>query len=126
MGTKANPGKFDCYANAEPDEPIFVLLGRDPNAPTLVWLWAALRELRGENPEKVQEARDCVVKMIAFAVKKGKPVGGIGESVLAGIMDLIRVANNAVDKPMTTDNEKTDDEIIRMFLAKTAFEPSEK
>ena len=28
MGTKNNPGRFDCYGNAEPDEPIFVLLGR--------------------------------------------------------------------------------------------------
>ena len=26
MGTKNNPGKFDCYANAKPDEPLFVLL----------------------------------------------------------------------------------------------------
>lgn len=29
MGTKNNPGAFDCYANAEPDEPMFVLLARD-------------------------------------------------------------------------------------------------
>jgi hypothetical protein len=28
MGTKNVPGKFDCYANALPDEPTFVLLGR--------------------------------------------------------------------------------------------------
>ncbi|HAW11807.1 MAG TPA: aspartate decarboxylase, partial [Chloroflexi bacterium] len=30
MGTKNNPGKFDCYDDAHPDEPMFVLLGRDP------------------------------------------------------------------------------------------------
>jgi hypothetical protein len=30
MGTKSNPGPFDCYAKAEPDEPMFVLLARDP------------------------------------------------------------------------------------------------
>lgn len=29
MGTKNNPGEFDCYANAAPDEPMFILLGRD-------------------------------------------------------------------------------------------------
>jgi hypothetical protein len=29
MGTKNQPGKFDtCYANADPDEPMFVLLGK--------------------------------------------------------------------------------------------------
>lgn len=43
MGTKNNPGKFDCYANAKPDEPLFVLLARDPLAPFLVSMWAAIR-----------------------------------------------------------------------------------
>ena len=33
MGTKNNPGQFDCYRNAEPDEPMFVLLARDERAP---------------------------------------------------------------------------------------------
>ncbi len=45
MATKNNPSEYDCYANAEPDEPMFVLLGRDKHAPTLVWLWSTLREL---------------------------------------------------------------------------------
>jgi hypothetical protein len=61
MGTKNNPGKFDCYANATPDEPMFVLLGRDPFAATLVRMWANAREARG-NPmdaEKIAEARAC-------------------------------------------------------------------
>lgn len=40
MGTKNNPGKFDCYAKADPDEPMFILLGRDPLAPSLVLMWA--------------------------------------------------------------------------------------
>lgn len=43
MGTKINPGVFDCYANAEPDEPMFVLLARDELAAAMVSLWAALR-----------------------------------------------------------------------------------
>lgn len=30
MGTKSNPTQFDCYANALPDEPMFILLARDP------------------------------------------------------------------------------------------------
>lgn len=40
MGTKNNPGSFDCYANADNDEPMFVLLGRDKQAPKLVRDWA--------------------------------------------------------------------------------------
>lgn len=43
MGTKNDPGKFDCYSRAEPDEPMFVLLARDPIAPRLVREWAAQR-----------------------------------------------------------------------------------
>lgn len=43
MGTKNNPGKFDCYANADPDEPMFVLLGRDRLAGHLVSIWSKIR-----------------------------------------------------------------------------------
>lgn len=43
MGTKNQPGKFDCYDNALPDEPIFILLARDPLAPFLVSAWSAVR-----------------------------------------------------------------------------------
>lgn len=39
MGTKAEPGRFDCYGKAEADEPIFTLLGRDPAAPKLIRDW---------------------------------------------------------------------------------------
>lgn len=63
MGTKNNPGAFDCYANAEPDEPMFVLLARDAGAPALVEMWADKRESAGEDPAKVKEARDCAAKM---------------------------------------------------------------
>lgn len=43
MGTKNNPGMFDCYANALPDEHMFILLARDITAPDLVDAWAAGR-----------------------------------------------------------------------------------
>ena len=66
MGTKNNPGRFDCYANAEPDEPIFVLLGRDKHAPILVKLWADLRRMDGEDDAKIFEARQCASEMIGF------------------------------------------------------------
>lgn len=78
MGTKNAPGDFDCYANAKPDEPIFVLLGRDLAAPDIVRRWAAhyLAQKRldytenGERqylPQKVwdkySEALRCAVAM---------------------------------------------------------------
>lgn len=63
MGTKNNPGRGDCYSKAEPDEPMFVLLARDPHAPLLVRLWADLRKLHAGNPSKVDEARQCADDM---------------------------------------------------------------
>lgn len=120
MGTKNNPGAFDCYAAAEPDEPMFILLGRDKHAPTLVWLWAALRELEGEDPPKVADARNCVVQMITFATDKGKQVPGVGASVLVGVLELIRAANYAVNN---AGNAPTGVDLLRRLLAETRLEP---
>lgn len=61
MGTKNNPGTFDCYANAEPDEPMFVLLARDPLAPILVEQWAESR--KETDPLKAHEAKVCAAAM---------------------------------------------------------------
>ena len=73
MGTKQNPGKFDCYSRAEPDEPVFVLLGRDPVAHILVEDWASLRERLGKTePKVIEEARQCALSMFDWASNKGK------------------------------------------------------
>ena len=88
MGTKNDPGAYDCYASAEPDEPMFVLLGRDPSASLLVALWATIRERMGEDPVKVQEARDCAVSLRRWAVGKGKSERVINAARIAqGIVD---------------------------------------
>lgn len=66
MGTKNNPGKFDCYANALPDEPLFTLLARCPYFRGLVDTWATQRQFdieAGARPvtdiEMIEEARIC-------------------------------------------------------------------
>jgi hypothetical protein len=59
MGTKNNPGDFDCYENADDDEPMFVLLGRDPLAADLVRLWAERRAATRGEDNKTAEARTC-------------------------------------------------------------------
>ena len=78
MGTKNNPGRFDCYANAEPDEEMFILLARDWDAPALVEAWANRREQAieyGKKPisdcEMVAEARECAAKMREYRAKRG-------------------------------------------------------
>lgn len=75
MGTKNNPGKFDCYANAAPDEPIFILLGRDPDAPETVRFWAERRKLAIEDGlstdtmAKVNDAHDCAMAMGVYQLR---------------------------------------------------------
>ncbi len=66
MSTKNDPGKFNCYANAESDEPMFTLLARDPQAPVLIRAWAAQRWQQGEDPEKVANARAIADAMDAW------------------------------------------------------------
>jgi hypothetical protein len=77
MGTKNNPGSYDCYRNAEPDEPVFVLLGRDPNAPTAVRKWAEQRKRMidiGLKPESdlpmVREAMECAITMDQYRTQR--------------------------------------------------------
>lgn len=72
MGTKLKPGKFDCYANAAADEPMFILLARDPLAPILVRLWADLREYAAGNPSKVFDARTCAIDMEKWRIRRNE------------------------------------------------------
>jgi hypothetical protein len=75
MGTKNNPGKFDCYEKAEPDEPMFVLLARDPLAPALVEAWASehlRRQPAASGFSKYQEVMQCAADMRAWQNSKEK------------------------------------------------------
>ena len=78
MGTKNNPGKFDCLSKAEPDEPMFILLGRDPTAPLVVTFWRALKLVMRANgdsqtsDEKLREATECSLAMEKWAKEHGK------------------------------------------------------
>ncbi len=57
MSTKQNPGRFgDMYSAALPDEPIFVLMARDPSAPDAVRHWALNAHKAGHDPDKIMEA----------------------------------------------------------------------
>jgi len=48
-----------CLSKAMPGEMVFVLLGRDPDAPAAIRDWAAYREWRDARDPKVLEARGC-------------------------------------------------------------------
>lgn len=98
MGTKNDPGKFDCYANVEPDEPMFVLLARDRLAGHLVSLWSKMRygdveaatavfksmlskhaEHYATNPDvpKAEEAMDCSLAMFRWRHDNRTPGEGV-------------------------------------------------
>ena len=71
MATKENPGEFDCYAAAYPDEPLFVLRANDPLAPALVRRWVANylvahTELTDEHLSKAREAYRVAAEMEAW------------------------------------------------------------
>lgn len=81
MATKNNPGAFDCYKKADGDEPMFVLLGRDPVAATIVRGWVVTREhladegiiVRDENHiRQINEALDLAAQLEKYAGALGK------------------------------------------------------
>ncbi len=91
MGTKNSPGKFDCFNAAEPDEPMFVLLGRDPTASLLVALRGTLRkQLGGSDKEQLDEAHRCADALEEWAGANGiytKAVWDAFDKVVASYLD---------------------------------------
>jgi hypothetical protein len=125
MGTKLNPGKYDCLAKAEPDEPVFVLRAKDPNAATLVWLWATMAEMQSvHEPEKVAESRQCVAAMVEWAAARGIKPHGLGVVTLSAVMEMIRAANTAVAtlRKEPPKNMETSTDTFRLFFAEATPE----
>jgi len=73
MSTKINPGAFDCLAKAEDDEPLFILLARDPIAPAMVRLWAdaaAASAKTEKDSAKAENAALIADKMEVWAAER--------------------------------------------------------
>ncbi len=100
MGTKNNPGNYDCYQNAEPDEPMFVLLGRDKHAAALVLTWAIMREWDGETPEKVKEAKDCANAMAAWCEAHEKQPASTSNVLVASMVTFVRAIQDLFKKEL--------------------------
>lgn len=89
MGTKNNPGKYDCLAAAEPDEPTFTLLGRDSTASWVILFWRGLKlKMRqqgksGISDEKLEEASTCAAEMQKWTKDHGKSAGACVPAVIA-------------------------------------------
>lgn len=88
MGTKNNPGKFDCYDSAAPDEPMFILLGRDPCAGPVVRMWIQMRLDQGTiSDAKADEAFARADAMEEWARAQGK------DEALANAKGALRVVS---------------------------------
>ena len=89
MHTKSNPGPYDCYANAAPDEPMFVLLGRDPTAAMVVTFWRKMRTALGQDVQDPQlmNAREASITMAAYARAQGKDVDAAYKAFGDAILD---------------------------------------
>jgi hypothetical protein len=72
MGTKLNPGEFDCLEKLQPNEPFFILRGQDRSAAKCVRDWAARAQAEGVNPAKVAEAWHVADEMDRYAIERGK------------------------------------------------------
>jgi len=64
VSDKAN---HDCLAKRRAGEPMFILLGRDPDAHNIVRLWAERRLAAGGDPEHCALAMDTARAMKAYA-----------------------------------------------------------
>lgn len=79
----------DCYHRAEPDEPKFTLLGRDPHAAVLVNLWAVMRRIEGDPDDmaKIESAEALANEMALWTTTRCSrdPVGAAGLAVAVAV-----------------------------------------
>lgn len=68
MSTKSMPSKFNCYAAALPDEPVFTILGRDPAAPATIkfWIEERIRQGKYETHDDVARIGEAKTESTAF------------------------------------------------------------
>lgn len=104
MGTKNNPGAFDCYEAADPDEPMFVLLARDVLASDLVYEWARRYEVIAnvggaptpKQRAKIDEARACADSMRDWHGIKRQEAAALGDTPRRGEIEMNAVCNDAM------------------------------
>lgn len=64
-----------CLQKAEPNEPIFVLLGRDPATPAAISAWARERVIRHKNLWEDEQIQSAMVLCNQLAKQRYKPKG---------------------------------------------------
>lgn len=106
MSTKSDPGRFNCYQAAYPDETIFTILARDPAFPATVSFWKQERIRLGKNESEDDIDRLAAIDAEIEAARKwrsanldpfgdGTPTWKLPHTVPVG--PPIRVENAAMD-----------------------------
>lgn len=79
MGTKQNPGQFDCMDKIAQDEPFFVLRATDPIGAHVVRYWVEHAHAAGHEAEKIMEASMCADDMDTWRSMKQTQDEAIGD-----------------------------------------------
>jgi len=62
-----------CINRAHDDEPVFVLLGRDPAAPAVIqeWVWERIRLGKNQlHDDQIREAVGAVIELAQYGAKR--------------------------------------------------------
>lgn len=75
VSTKDEPGDYDAYETAKPDEPIFTVQGGDPLGPLTVmfWCWKARQLARRQDDDKARQRmlrKAGAAEEVAWAMKE--------------------------------------------------------
>lgn len=96
------------YVLCDPDEPFFVLLGRDPQAPRLVDNWANLRSYSTDPDDapKSKQAKEIAVAMAKY--REANPTRGLSKQVYEQILQLSEKRDKVILEgfPIVNDNNK--------------------
>lgn len=84
MGTKNNPGKYDCHAKAADDEPLFTLRAKDTLSPYIVELWVMMREWEIHQKFNDWEIPEAYKEKLAEARKVAQDMRKWREEVFLG------------------------------------------
>jgi hypothetical protein len=91
LATKDQPGPFDDYAALQNDEPYYLLMARDVDAPEFVRAHAARRRDAGDTSPRVEEAFKAADAMEAW--QDSKRATGSTDYVLTAFHQLHRMTH---------------------------------
>ena len=124
MSTRNNPGPFNCYAAALPDEPVFTVLARDPAFPATLAFWKEQRVSLGKDQsdddiQRLLAIPNEIAKGVAWRAKNLDPVGD-------GIPSW-RLPRGAVDdeppvRMILTDEMRSEDRGLMVSVGKAVRE----